>query len=101
MPMCQMVVTNTKTGQDHLSVVDPLRGGALSFDGELTPGQPIAGSPTCVPEGLPSLTDFSGDRRIEVLKGRDKYRRVDEDWPVWPRGPPFHCQAVPHGMGHS
>ena len=61
-PMCEAGVTNTKTGQEHLSVSDPLGGGIPSFDGGLNQGQ--AG----VPVGLPGLADRSGDREIKVLK---------------------------------
>ena len=68
MPMCRAGVTNTKTGQDHLSVSDELGGGTPSVDGGFNQGQLIAGSPAGVPVDLPRLTDCSGDRRIEVLK---------------------------------
>ena len=70
MTMCEARVTNTKIGQDHLSVSGPLGGGTPSFDGGFNQGQLIAGSPAGVPAGLPRLTDCSGDRRIEVLKGQ-------------------------------
>ena len=69
MPMCESGVTNTKTGQDHLSMSGPLDGGTPSFDGGLNQGQLIAGSPAGVPVGLPRLTDYLGDRRKKVLKG--------------------------------
>ena len=35
-------VTKMKTGQDHLSVLGPLGGGTLSFEGGLNQGQLIA-----------------------------------------------------------
>ena len=72
MPMYEPGLTNTKTGQDHLSVLDPLGGGTPSFDAGLNQGQFIAGSPAGVPAGLPRLMDCPCDRRIKVLKDRDK-----------------------------
>ena len=102
MPMCELSVNNTKTGQDQLLVSVSLGGGTLSFDGGFNQGQLIAGSLVGVLAGLPKLTDCSGDRRIEVLEeARTRYRRADEDWPIWPHNPPFHCQAVPYGIGPS
>ena len=50
-------VSNTKTGQDHLSVAGPLSGGTPSFDGGFNRGQFIAGSLAGVPEGLLRLND--------------------------------------------
>ena len=68
MPMCELGVTITKTGQDHLSVSGPLGGGIPSYDGGLNQGQLIGGNPAVVLVGLPRLTFCSGDRKIEVLK---------------------------------
>ena len=68
MPTCEPGVTNTKTGQDHLSVSGPLGGGIPSYDGGLNQGQLIGGNPAVVLVGLPRLTFCSGDRKIEVLK---------------------------------
>ena len=72
--MCEPGVTNTKVGQEHLSVSDPLGGGALSFNRGLNLGQFIANTLSSFPAGLPRLTDCSGDgrleKRIEVLKGQ-------------------------------
>ena len=70
MPMCEPGVANTKAGHYHLSVSGPLGRGTPSFDGGLNQGQLIASSPTDVPVGLPRLTDFSDDLRIESLKGQ-------------------------------
>ena len=61
MPTCEPGVTNTKMGQDPLSVLDPLGGGTPSVDGGLNQSQIVAGSLASVPAGLPRLKDCSGD----------------------------------------
>ena len=68
--MCEPGVTNAKRGQDYLSVSVPLGGRTPTFDCGFNQDQLIAGSLAGIPAGLPRLTDCSGDRRIEVLRGQ-------------------------------
>ena len=77
-PMCDPGATNTKEGQDQLSVSGPLGGGTPSFDGRFNKGHLIAGG---VPAGLPRLMDCSGDRRIEVLKEQETLYLQDQSVP--------------------
>ena len=65
MLMCEPGVTNTKTGQDHLSVSGSLGGRTPPFDGGFNLGQLIASSLADVPAGLPGLADCSGNRRMK------------------------------------
>ena len=88
-------VTNVETSQDHLSVSGPLCGGAPSVHGGLNQGQLTVGSQASVPAGCQD-SRIARDRGLE--EAGTMYRK-GEDWPVWPRGPPFHCQAIPRGKG--
>ena len=100
---CESGVTNTKACQDHLSVMGPLCEGTPSFDGGVNQGQLIASSPVGVQPALAAKTHgLFGRSKDRGLDGAGiRYWRADEDWPIWERYPPFHCQAVPHGMGPS
>ena len=68
--------------RNHLSMLGPLSGGTPSFDGGLNQSSLIAGSPAGVPVSLPRLTEWSGDRRIKVLKGSEEEERqeITEKW---------------------
>ena len=59
-------------GQDHLSMSGPLGGGTSSLDGGLNQDLLIVGSPTGVLVGSTKFTDCSGERKIKVLRIRDK-----------------------------
>ena len=70
MSMRETGVTNTKTGQDHLSVSGPL--GRESSDGGLNQGQLIAGNPAGIPAGLPRHRLFGRSKDEGLEGGRDK-----------------------------